>query len=499
MANRYLKNKPSQAFLELAERLKNSGSAEKITKDQLVGYFSEPIKITKLTDDAKYLIIRELNNLGLTTIPPISGKTLIEKKAFTQAKILDIKYGETTAPETNPNLARIAEELKSIGKPIEISKADLLGYYSSSIQINRLTADVKKVICRDLKKLGLATIPPLDGKTSAEIQACMAAKSFRFTKTHTPPLSAYVKTSTGAAHELITGRINELPNATLAPTVLTPRDERTDGGYGKLLESGTRGLVLVVDETEYNKHQKPVFKKITGIITWKSYAIGLGKKGDKIELRDTMAMQSHITYASAEEQLTDHYYKITGVMAITDDNGHVIGALNKEEIDAYLTTHHLFPYYQLGIIEAQLRKQIEKSGIANHIIDDTIGGSFGEEMAPVFMEMLTEYAEDILKHINDQKDKAVENALRKKAKEYLKRNKKHKFISLKKLELNHFETIYKKLFKELSLHGNPDTVSKIISNIRERRNELMHFNRDLRFDYQQLFTDSINNLIGLQK
>jgi tRNA G18 (ribose-2'-O)-methylase SpoU len=37
--------------------------------------------------------------------------------------------------------------------------------------------------------------------------------------------------------------------------------------------------------------------------------------------------------------------------------------------------------------------QIEKSGIANHIIDDTIGGSFGEEMAPVFMEMLTEYAE----------------------------------------------------------------------------------------------------------
>ena len=81
----------------------------------------------------------------------------------------------------------------------------------------------------------------------------------------------------------------------------------------------------------------------------------------------------------------------------------------------------------------------------------------------------------------------------------MKRNKKHKFTSLKKLELNHFETIYKKLFKELSLHGNPETVSKIISNIRERRNELMHFNRDLRFDYQQLFTDSINTLIGLQK
>lgn len=242
-----------------------------------------------------------------------------------------------------------------------------------------------------------------------------------------------------------------------------------------------------------------MFKKITGIITWKSYAMGLAKKGDKIELRDTMAMQSHITYASAGEQLTDHYYKITGVMAITDENGHVIGALNKEEIDAYLTTHHLFPYYQLGIIEAQLRKQIEKSGIANHIIDDTIGGSFGEEMAPVFMQMLTEYEEDILKHINDKKNEAVVNALKKKTKDYLKRNRKHKFISLKKLELNHFETIYKKLFKELSLHGNPETVSKIISNIRERRNELMHFNRDLRFDYQQLFTDSINTLIGLQK
>lgn len=499
MANRYLKNKPSLAFLELAERLKNSGSVEKITKDQLVGYFSDPIKITKLTDDAKYLVVRELNNLGLTTVPPISGKTLIEKKAFTQAKVLDIKYGENAAPETNPNLAQIAEELKSIGKPIEISKADLLGYYSSSIQINRLTADVKKVICRDLKKLGLATIPPLDGKTSAEIQACMAAKSFRFTKTHTQPLSAYAKTSTGDARELITGRINELPNATLAPTVLTPRDRRTDGGYGKLLESGSRGLVLVVDETDYDKHQKPVFKNITGIITWKSYAIGLSKKGDKIELGDTMALKSHITYAHAEEQLTDHYYKITGIMAITDGNGNVIGALNKEEIDAYLNTHHLFPYYQLGIIEAQLRKQIEKSGIANHVIDDTLGGSFGEEMAPVFLGMLLEYKDDVLQYINNSEEQTATDTLRKKAKEYLKRNKKHKFTSLKKLELNHFETIYKKLFKELSLHGNPETVSKIISNIRERRNELMHFNRDLRFDYQQLFTDSINTLIGLQK
>ena len=497
MANRYIKNKPSQAFVELADRLKKSGSAEKVTKEQLVGYFSDPIKITKLTDDAKYLVIRELDNLGLTTVPPISGKSLIEKKAFTKAKTLDIKYSENTAPRTNPHLAKIADELKSIGKPIEISKTELLGYYSENIKVKRLTADVKKDICSDLKKLGLATIPPLDGKTAAEIRDCMAAKSFRFTKTQ--PVSAYVKVSIGAVHELITGRINELPNATLAPTVLTPRDERTDGGYGKLLESGSRGLVLVVDETDYDKHQKPVFKNITGIITWKSYATGLRKVGDKIDVRDTMAMQSHITYASAEEQLTDHYYKITGVMAITDGNGHVIGALNKEEIDAYLTTNHLFPYYQLGIIEAQLRKQIEKSGIAHHIIDDTLGGSFGEEMTPVFMEMLTEYAEDILKHISDKKDKAAENALRKKAKEYLKRNKKHKFISLKKLELNHFETIYKKLFNELSLHGNPETVSKIISNIRERRNELMHFNRDLRFNYQQLFTDSINTLIGLQK
>ncbi len=499
MANRYLKNKPSKAFLELAERLKSTGFAEKIPKDQLVGYFSDPIKITKLTDDAKYLVIRELNNLGLTTIPPLSGKTLIEKKAFTQAKILEIKYGDNTASEANPNLAQIAEELNSIGKPIEISKADLLGYYSSSMQINRLTTDVKKVICRDLKKLGLATIPPLDGKTADEIRACMAAKSFRFTKSHVQPTSAYVKKGNCAEHELISGRINELPNATVDPTVLTPRDERTDGGYGKLLESGSRGLVLVVDETDYDKRQKPVFKKITGVITWRSYAIGLRKRGDKIQFSDTMAMQSHITYASADEQLTDHYYKITGVMAVTDGNGHVIGALNKEEIDAFLTTHHLFPYYQLGIIEARLRNQIEKSGIPNHIIDDTIGGSFGEEMAPVFMQMLTEYEEDILQHINNRENEALASALRRKTKEYLKRNRKHKFTSLKKLELNHFETIYKKLFKELSLHGNPETVSKIISNIRERRNELMHFNRDLRFNYQQLFTDSINTLIGLQK
>lgn len=238
MANRYLKNKPSQAFLELAERLKNSGAAEKITKDQLMGYFSDPIKITKLTDDAKYLIVRELNNRGLTTDPSISEKTLIAKKAFTQAKILNIKYGENAAPETNPNLAKIAENLKSIGKPIEISKVDLLGYYSGSVKLKRLTTDVKTDICRDLKKLGLATIPPLDGKTAAEIQACMAAKSFRFTKTHTQPLSAYVKKSIGAAHELVTGRINELPNATLAPTVLTPRDEEPTGASANSLNRG---------------------------------------------------------------------------------------------------------------------------------------------------------------------------------------------------------------------------------------------------------------------
>jgi hypothetical protein len=415
MGNRYLKNKPTKAFHELVDRLKKSEAAEEVPKEQFLGYFSEPVKITKLTDDGKYLINRELKRFGLKISPPIPSKSLIEKKAFAQAEVLKIQRGDGASPTTNPHMIQIAEDLKAIGKPVEISKADLLGYYSGNVQINRLTAGVKKDICRDLKKLGLATIPPLDGKTADEVRACMAAKSFRFTKSYAQPTSAYLKKGIGAIHEIITGKINELPNATLAPTVLTPRHERNDGGYGKLLESGSRGLVLVVNETDYDKHQKPLFKKIDGIITWKSYATGIRKAGDKIELSDTMAMQSHITYASGEEQLTDHYYKITGVMAITDAYGNVIGALNKEEIDAYLTTHHLFPYYQLGIIEAQLRRQIEKSGVANHIIDDTIGGSFGEEMAPVFMEMLKEYADDILKHINDKKDKAAEDALRKKA------------------------------------------------------------------------------------
>lgn len=383
-------------------------------------------------------------------------------------------------------LIQLAEKLQGTWIPTTISKAELLAHF----KLGKLTDKIRTHIRRQLEKLNLNTIPELRNSPAKAREETEKAKEFKIVKL-APKTKDDPEEATSIRIETITGRIEEIPLATQEPVFISPKDSCTDGGYSKLIASGTRGFVVVIESETRDGSNKTKFRKARGIITWESYAHALTESiasGTAINIEEAVSKESHITHVPVTDQLSEHYYKSNGFLILTDKEENIVGAVSRVEIGNYLTSNKLFPYYQLGVIEHQLRNQIRGASITGEEITQAIGVKSAEKMTPIF-ESLIEH------HFPSETKKPTKKQIR----DFLRTNTNWKYEGIDELEFSDYEHIFGNLFEKLEMHGNGKNVRLIISKIRKNRNDLMHFNKNLNTDYIELFNSSIYSLLNSRK
>ena len=391
-------------------------------------------------------------------------------------------------PDHKPSqeLINLAEKLQGTWMPTTISKAELLAHF----KFGKLTDSIRTHIRKELRKLNLNTIPELRNSPAKAREETEKAKDFKIVKL-APDTADQTEESTPIKVELMTGGIEEIPLATQEPIFLSPKDACNDGGYAKLIASGNRGFVVVVESETHDAKGRTQFKKAKGIITWESYAHAVTEaaaNGSVINTEKTISKESHITHVPVKDQLSEHYYKSDGFLIITGKDECIVGAVSRIEIGNYLTSAKLFPYYQLGVIEHQLRQQIRDASIAPEEIVQAIGVKSAERMTPI-VESLIEH------HSTPEAIKPT----KKQIKEFLTANTKWQYEGIDELEFSDYEHIFGNLFDKLGMHGNGKNVRQIITKIRKNRNDLMHFNKNANIDYVELFNSSIYSLLNSRK
>jgi len=383
-------------------------------------------------------------------------------------------------------LIELAGKLQGTWIPTTISKAELLAHF----KLGKLTDNIRTHIRKELRKLNLNTIPELRNSPAKSREETEKAKEFKIVKL-APDTADEDGETTPIKTEIITGKIDEIPLATQEPTFISPKDTCTDGGYSKLIASGTRGFVVVIENETHEGGNKTKYRKAKGIITWESYAHALTKSasdGSELNIERTISKESHITHVPISDQLSEHYYKSNGFLILTDKEENIVGAVSRAEIGNYLTSNKLFPYYQLGVIEHQLRDQIRGASISAEEITQAIGVKSAERMTPI-VESLLEH------HFPAEAAKPTAKQI----KEFLRSNTKRPYEGIDELEFSDYEHIFGNLFEKLEMHGNGKNVRQIISKIRTNRNDLMHFNKNVNTDYVELFNSSIYSLLNSRK
>ena len=383
-------------------------------------------------------------------------------------------------------LIELAEKLQGTWIPTAISKSELLAHF----KLGKLTDNIRTHIRKELRKLNLNTIPELKNSPAKTREETEKAKDFKIVKL-VPEAADETGEATPIKTESITGIIEEIPLATQEPIFLSPKDDCNDGGYAKLIASGNRGFVVVVESEKQVGKRGIQFQKAKGIITWESYAHALTKAistGSTIHTDNTISKESHITHVPIKDQLSEHYYKSNGFLILIDKDENIVGAVSRIEIGNYLTSAKLFPYYQLGVIEHQLRQQIRDASIAREEIVQAIGGKSAEKATPV--------VESLIVHLFPAE---VAKPATKEIKDFLRSNTKKPYEGIDGLEFSDYESIFGNLFDKLGMHGNGKSVRQIISKIRKNRNDLMHFNKNANIDYVELFNSSIYSLLNSRK
>jgi hypothetical protein len=380
-------------------------------------------------------------------------------------------------------LIELAEKLQGTWRPITISKRELLAHF----KLGRLTDRIRTHIRRELERLKINTIPELRNTPATAREETENANEFKIVKL-APEIPEEPATIRG---EVITGKIEEIPLATQEPIFISPKDTCTDGGYAKLLTSGNRGFVVVVEYEKSEGSNKTNFRKAKGIITWESYARAFTEAistGSPLLIEKTSTRDSHITHVPIKDQLSEHYYKSDGFLILTDKEENIVGAVSRVEIGNYLASSKLFPYYQLGVIEHLLREQIRAASIPEEEIVQAIGIRSAEEMTPVVESL-----------INHHFPPEVMKPGKKQVKEFLISNTKQKYRGIDELNFSDYESIYDSLFKKLGMHGSGRSMRQVISKIRKNRNDLMHFKKNLNKNYIEIFIGSISSLLSLRK
>jgi len=212
------------------------------------------------------------------------------------------------------------------------------------------------------------------------------------------------------------------------------------------VESGKRGIVLVVEKAEVPQKQgelaDPVLRKPVGVVTWESYSQtiinspGNESKNLLVMPSPIESMNRDIALAYGTDDLIHSLQRIEkqGVLVVLNSNDTIAGIATKRDIHNELA-EELIPYQLIGLIENLLRTKIEEADFAPEV--------------------------------------------------FVKASSNPETISVDKLEFANYIGIFSNpdCFKKLKVHGAAKEMGQLLNKVRILRNHLMHFNQEDEVDY----------------
>jgi predicted transcriptional regulator len=241
------------------------------------------------------------------------------------------------------------------------------------------------------------------------------------------------------------GDIGELSIANQFPCYVQ-KDADPKVLFQRLVESGKRGIVLVVERVENLPKQgdlsNPALRKPVGVVTWESYSRtiidtpGNETKNQLVMPSPIEAMDRDIALAYGTDDLIHSLQRIErqGVLVVLNSNDTVAGIATKRDIHNELA-EELIPYQLIGLIENLLRTKIEEADFTPEVFAKASGNP----------------------EIN----------------------------TIDKMEFSNYVGIFSNndCFKKLKVHGAAREMGQLLEKVRILRNQLMHFNQQDEIDY----------------
>ena len=332
----------------------------------------------------------------------------------------------------------IAEKVKSTGVGVPMTKQQLRYHFGD---LSKIGSRIKDDISRELRRLKVTTEPSFRGKRVTEFTLVKSVP-----RQQPAPVGAVDQEPPPIVPEMDEngGDLGELAIANQFPTYIN-KNATAEALFQRLVESGSRAMVLVVesnDPPKQGKPDKPILRKPVGVVTWESYAHFITKAAAEdpsaglVHPTPTDAMNRDIAIAYGTDDLIHSLMRIEkkGILVIMDSHNQVTGIATKRDIHNELA-EDLLPYRLIGLIEDLLRNRIEAAG----------------------------FPADVFQKVSNRPD----------------------VDSVDKLDFSHYAAIFsiETHFNALKVRGAPKEMGQLLDSVRVLRNHLMHFNTEDDIDY----------------
>ena len=332
----------------------------------------------------------------------------------------------------------IAKKVAETGIPYPMNKQTLRLHFGN---VSKLGRQIKDDISRELRRLKVTTEPSFRRK---DLQEFTLIKS----RTRTAPQSEQPQPDAPTLPPEIDqngGELGELSICNQFPCFVH-RGADAKVLFQRLVESGKRGIVLVVDRVDGGYKQgeltNPDLRRALGVVTWESYSRCIvntpgNEANSQLSLPTPVdAMDRDIALAYATDDLIYSLQRIEkkGVLVVHNSGDLIIGLATKRDIHNELA-EDLIPYQLIGLIENLLRSKIKGAGFSSDVFARASG--------------------------ND------------------------KITSIEEMEFSNYVGIFSNAdhFKKLNVHGAPKEMGQLLDKVRVFRNHLMHFNQEDDIDY----------------
>jgi hypothetical protein len=335
---------------------------------------------------------------------------------------------------------KIAESVKLTGERIHMTRSDFLAYFG----VNRVGVRIKSQISYHLRRLQVTTEPDFRGKTVKEFDLIKATPKAQLQQ---------VKPEQAEVDEIETegGTIGELEMANRPPECIV-REATSEVLFQKLVQSGSRGIVLVVKRIDLAKddgrkgfQERLLPRDPIGIVTWDAYGRFFKQNGREPSVAEVLTRDiGQVHYA---DDIVSSMLRVDkkGVLVVVSSDNYVTGLLTRHDMMCELADN-LMPYFIIGLIEEFLRMRVRSANIN--------------------LARLREVAVD------------------------------PKLESEDDLEFKGYENIFGNsgLFAKMKMNGTAGEMQKLLEHIREYRNDLMHFNQDEDKDYTRVLREAYDTL-----
>jgi hypothetical protein len=340
---------------------------------------------------------------------------------------------------------KIALSVTTTGVRTRMTRPEFLSYFG----VTRVGVRIKSQISYHLRRMQVTTEPDFRGKAAHEFYLIKATprSQLKQLKPEEPEVDEIDDNG---------GTIGELEIANRLPEFVL-RDTSSEVLFQRLVQSGPRGIVMVVKRIESIKADPTkgvlahyVAREPQGVVTWEAYARFLKQNKAEPTVAEVMTRDISIVHQGDDVVMNMLRIEKLGVLAVVGSDGCVTGLLTRRDLLCELADS-LVPYYIIALIEEFLRMRIKAAAIP--------------------LVRLREVAVDDRLQSEDD------------------------------LEFKGYENIFgnPELFSRMNMSGTAGEMQKLLENVREHRNDLMHFNQEEDRDYAMVLRSAYDSLRKLAK